>query len=479
MVSSFCLIHAQTQIGDDIDGEHARDQSGYIIALSSDGLRLAIGASGNDDAEHGAGHVRVYEWNKAHWVQVGDDIDGEQGGEDSGRGVSMSPDGNRVAVGAYMNHDGGFEAGQVRMYEWNGTTWRKMGENISARTFSQWMGLGESISMSTNRVAIGVPGAYVEGRGYVQIYEWNGMEWIQQGEDIEGEASGDGSGFSVSLSEDGFRVAIGASGNDGTGFHSGHTRIYEWSGSDWQQLGRDIDGEASGDLSGRSVSISKDGNRVAIGAMLNDGNGDRSGHVRVYEWSSREWIQLGEDIDGYAPGAWLGRSVALSADGNILTAGGCRNTVVDFNPGNVWIYEWNGTHWIQRGRKIEGEGPTDWFGHSVAISADGETVAAGAFRNDGNGPESGHVRVFDLSGVTSVVDEQPEQIVVQPNPTTGPVKMDLPYLGPFRIVDGHGEIVRQGDTSVDQPDLSGLPPGSYFLQISTRSGWSNTRVIKF
>ena len=49
----------------------------------------------------------------------------------------------------------------------------------------------------------------------------------------------------------------------------------------WNQMGADIDGEAAGDESGRSVSLSGDGNIVAIGALLNDGNGSNSGHVRV------------------------------------------------------------------------------------------------------------------------------------------------------------------------------------------------------
>ena len=53
------------------------------------------------------------------------------------------------------------------------------------------------------------------------------------------------------------------------------------------QLGTDIDGEVGNDQSGRSVSLSSDGTRVAIGAYLNDGaNGNDSGHVRVYRFAS-------------------------------------------------------------------------------------------------------------------------------------------------------------------------------------------------
>ena len=74
----------------------------------------------------------------------------------------------------------------------------------------------------------------------------------------------------------------------------GHVRIYEWSGSFWSQLGIDIDGEAAGDAFGWSVSMDSDGNRVAIGAHTNDGNGTDAGHVRIYEWSGSSWSQLGQ-----------------------------------------------------------------------------------------------------------------------------------------------------------------------------------------
>ena len=90
------------------------------------------------------------------------------------------------------------------------------------------------------------------------------------------------SGYSASMSSDGKRVAIGAYRNDGTDTDAGHVRVYAESGGTWTQVGSDIDGEAAGDWSGYSVSISSDGTRVAIGAHKNDGTGTDAGHVRVY-----------------------------------------------------------------------------------------------------------------------------------------------------------------------------------------------------
>ena len=106
---------------------------------------------------------------------------------------------------------------------------------------------------------------------------------------MDGEASGHGSGQSVSLSGNGETVAIKADWYD-DGAYSGHirTRVFKWNQSTytWQQMGNDMDGEVRYDQSGRSVSLSSDGETVAIGVHGNDGNGGYSGHVRVYSFSN-------------------------------------------------------------------------------------------------------------------------------------------------------------------------------------------------
>ena len=107
---------------------------------------------------------------------------------------------------------------------------------------------------------------------------------------------------SISLNSNGDIIAIGANRNDGNGASAGHVRVYEYIGNSWIQRGVDINGESSGDLSGWSVSINSDGSILAIGAHENDGNGSNSGHVRVFEWNGTTWTQLGQDIDGEQQG---------------------------------------------------------------------------------------------------------------------------------------------------------------------------------
>ena len=102
---------AQVQIGVNIDGESAGDESGRSVSMP-DANTLAIGAGGNGFER---GHVRVYTWSGTTWVQKGLDINGEAAGDWSGTSVSM-PDANTLAIGAPYNGGNLIGAGHVRVY---------------------------------------------------------------------------------------------------------------------------------------------------------------------------------------------------------------------------------------------------------------------------------------------------------------------------------------------------------------------------
>jgi hypothetical protein len=384
------------QVGGDIDGEAANDTSSSSIAVSSDGQTIAIGAPFNNDAGTVAGHVRVYRWSGTAWVQRGADIDGEVGSQ-SGSSVSLSSDGQTVAIGAPSSDAIGTNAGQVRVYAWSGSAWAQRGADIDGEAAEDLAGSAVSLSSDGQTVAIGASenGALV---GQVRVYAWNGSAWVKRGSDIDGEAQGDISGHSVALSADGLTVAIGAPLNDGSGNFAGHVRVFTWNGSAWLQRGADIDGEAAGDQSGWSVSLSSDGQTVAIGARFNDGSGSNAGHVRVYAWSGSGWMQRGADIEGEASEDQAGYAVSLSSDGQTVAVGapddGFRDTA-----GYVRLYSWNGSVWVPQGAGIVGEALKDRSGFALALSSDGRTVAVGAPRNDGG---AGHVRVYQVVGIPGV-----------------------------------------------------------------------------
>lgn len=472
-----------TQIGNDIDGEAANDYSGSPVTLSSDGNILAVGASLNDGTASNAGHVRIYELSGSTWVQKGIDIDGEAMDNNSGKSVSLSSDGNTVAIGAIGNSGNGTYSGHVRIYEWSGSAWMQKGIDIDGEAANNQSGISVSLSVDGNTLAIG---AYLNSgnggsAGHVRIYEWSGSDWTQKGIDIDGEAAGDNSGWSVSLSSDGNVIAIGAHNNDGYGSNAGHVRIYEWSGTAWTQKGMDIDGEAAGDLSGSSVNISADGNIVAVGAYANSGNGSFAGHVRVYEWNALAWIQKGADIDAEAAGDFCGASVNLSADGNTLAIGAPNNNGNGYSSGHVRIYDWNGSAWTQNGMDIDGEAANDKAGWSVSLSASGNVVAIGASNNNNaNGLKAGHVRVYsDTTSVGIEPNDFENNIRVSPNPSKGLFLIDLgrEYKNvSITVKNALGQVVFTKNFSILKSTPLKLQDesGIYFLEINADN---NQRAI--
>lgn len=475
---STITIYSQMQIGSDIDGEALFDRSGWSVSISSDGSIVAIGAPYNDGNGESSGHVRVYQNNSGIWTQIGADIDGEAALNNSGWSISLSSDGSVVAIGAPYNDENGEDSGHVRVYQNNSGIWTQIGDDIDGEAQADHSGFSVSLSSDGSIVAIGA-NTSGSASGQVRIYQNNSGVWTQIGTDIDGEAALDNSGWSVSLSSDGSIVAIGAPYNDENGNNSGHVRVYQNNSGVWTQIGNDIDGEADEDLSGTSVSLSSDGNVLAIGAPYNDGNGTLSGHVRVYQNLAGVWTQIGDDIDGEAALDGSGSSVSLSSDGS-LVAIGAYNAGTGNSRGSVRIYQNFSGVWTQIGTDIDGEAPEDESGRSVSLSSDGSVVAVGAPNNNGNGNDSGHVRVYDLSALLSLADNEiSKNFAVYPNPVNNYLQLQLATTLKYKkatIYNYFGQLVLQSKTTTI--NVSNLASGVYFLEVETNTGKGVKKFIK-
>ena len=364
--------------------------------MNAAGTRVAIGAINNDGNGADAGHVRIYEYSSNSWTQLGADIDGEATLDNSGQSVSMNAAGTRVAIGAINNDGNGADAGHVRIYEYSSNSWTQLGADIDGEATLDNSGQSVSMNAAGTRVAIGAINNDGNGAdaGHVRIYEYSSNSWTQLGADIDGETAGDFSG-TVSMNAAGDRVAIGAINNDGNGAEAGHVRIYEYSSDSWTQLGSDIDGEIAGDKSGESVSMNAAGDRVAIGAGFNDGSGADAGHVRIYEYSSNSWTQLGLDIDGEATLDNSGQSVSMNDAGTRVAIGAINNDGNGADAGHVRIYEYSSNSWNLLHNDIDAESSGDKSGNSVSMNAAGDQVVIGD-SYAGSGFMPGHARVFRL-----------------------------------------------------------------------------------
>ncbi|MDB9910406.1 hypothetical protein OAC83_02155, partial [Flavobacteriales bacterium] len=306
------------QIGQDIDGEAYDDHSGKSVSISADGNIVAIGAFLNDGNGSNSGHVRVYESVGGSWSQIGQDIDGESPGDLSGRSVSISDDGNIVAIGAIGNDGNGSNSGHVRIYQNIGGSWSQIGGDIDGEAADDASGYSVSLNSDGNTVAIGARLNDGDGgnSGHVRIYNYNGSSWNQLGQDIDG-SGGSQSGYSVSLCADGSIVAIGAPYSYHQGYQdAGHVRMYENVSGSWQQIGSDIFGDNASDLLGFSVSLSNNGETVAVGAPTMGSTATSLGYVRIFDNIGGSWIQIGQDIDAEVPYSGHGSSVSLNSDGN-------------------------------------------------------------------------------------------------------------------------------------------------------------------
>ena len=336
----------------------------------------------------------------AQWQQKGGDINGEAAGDISGQSASLSADGIIVAIGAPSNSGSQINSfiGHVRVFEYNANNWVQKGNDIDGEVNGDFSGNPVSIDADGTTVAIGAFNNDSNGRdsGHVRVFEFNNSDWVQKGNDIDGEFEGDLSGGALSINGIGTIIAIGAANNNGNGVAAGHVRVYEFNTGNWVQKGNDIDGESAFDNSGNSVSLSNNGNIVAIGASRNDGNGSNAGHVRVYEFTAGNWVQKGNDIDGEAANDQSGNSISLNADGTIVAIGAILNDGNGLSSGHVRIYEFTANSWLQKGLDIDGEFAGDRSGSSIDINADGTIMAVGADANNGNGALSGHVRIYEF-----------------------------------------------------------------------------------
>jgi len=337
----------------ELSGSEIGDEFGYSIAFSHNGQRMAVGIPNSRvGTVEGSGRVKVYEFDQAEsaWKQMGDDL---VGSGRFGHSVSLNKDGDIIAIGAPWDSDTGVS---IFRFE-NNKEWVKLGDNI---TVPSWKAA------------------------------WHG--------------------WSVSLSGDGFVVAVGGPTNEDGWDESGACRIYEYVNNEWQQRGEQITGQTRHGLLGTSVSLSDDGNIVAIGAIgyhLPVGDWGKAGAVVVYEYSSEEgdWRSLGKTIFADEISDRFGASLSLVKNENKLYLAAGAPAHGDGGHVRLFVFDDEHSYWdqvddVQRDDPLKDDGEDGdskdddkkgaGFGTTVALAggSDGLLLAVGA-----PGARSGYERL--------------------------------------------------------------------------------------
>ncbi|WP_052671829.1 FG-GAP repeat protein [Photobacterium leiognathi] len=446
------------------------DNFGSSIALSSDGNTLAVGAPREDSDGAGvnsseqannnandSGAVYLFRYSGTTWTQQAYIKASNPGsGDNFGISIALSSDGNTLVVGAHREDSDGSgvnsseqannnanDSGAVYLFRYSGTSWTQQ-VYIKASNSDAGDLFGASVALSSdgNTLAVGAVQESSNGTGVdsgaqanndedfsgaVYLFRYSGTTWTQQAYIKASNAEYfDYFGASVALSSDGNTLAVGAlfESSDGAGvnsgaqannnaYNSGAVYLFRYSGTTWaQQAYIKASNSDDEDIFGISVSLSSDGNTLAVGALNEDSDGagvnsgaqannnaDSSGAVYLFRYSGAIWAQQAyikasnPELDDN-----FGSKVVLSSDGNTLAVGASgedsggvgvnsgeqANNNVN-NSGATYLFHYNETTWAQQAY-IKAPQPDvfDKFGSSVALSSDGNTLAVGESGEQGN-----------------------------------------------------------------------------------------------
>jgi len=320
-----------------------------------------------------------------------------------GNSVAINDKGNIIAVGSNGRYPYTIGGGYIRIYKYNDVSWVQISQDIS--------GYSISLNASGTIVAIGNPKYDINvslsgGGGVVKVYKYvTDNSWIQISQNIYGITAYDYNGASVALNADGTIVAIGATGVDiGTRYSVGHVRVYKYiNDTSWTQLGQTISGELYLEQLGFSVSLDTSGTILAIGSSYYEsGNASlRSGKVRVYRFTNdTSWVLISQVIDStLANGIAGGYSVSLNSNGTIVACGGIGNI---YAPVLAKVYKYiSDGIWIPLGDTIISEEFTTLTSTehvSLSLNNDGTILAIGDSFN--NSTITGNVRVYKYNDVS-------------------------------------------------------------------------------
>jgi len=381
---------------------YSNDMFGTSVSLSGNGSVKVVGGP----YENTYGRVHVY---KGDAVPLVLEPEGEPppSGTKFGMSVSVSHDGNTIAVGSTASAAYTAAGGFVDVFRWDGSTYvRRVHLDRSSVTYPDGsietfaafdnpngrFGIAVSLSGDGNVLAVGARNWHVDGTddsGLVAVYTWNETTYVpregnlvdlsapHKGHFPTAVAYSDYTGTSVSLNYDGSVVAIGSEQSSGPGF----VDVFQWGsvgpGNGWIGIFHHKATEW-GTRYGGSVSLNRDGTVVAVGAWKHNGS---RGSVFVYarDATGTSWSERGVPLQGTdGQDDQFGVSVSLSGDGTMAAVGAPqRDNNQISNAGSVKVFTWQQNAWVQQGDELYGPQEDAMMGRAVSLSSDGTVVVGG------------------------------------------------------------------------------------------------------
>lgn len=402
--------------GDTLKGNQEFDYYGTATASTRDGKVIAVSAQSNN----GVGYVKVFSVSPLtnERTLLGNKIlpVNWRGDPIVAKSLSLSDNGLSIAIANVENanfaSDPPTMSGGASVYDFDETTnsWVMRGEMIpmfgllyQSSASVALSGDGQSYIFSSSGSAMGI-------HAKTKIYEWNETykKWTQKGKSISERTPGVyiTDETSVSMSRDGNTIAIGSSRNSKnaggeSGKYHGRVRIFKYSlfAQDWIQEGADILGNEGYSYFGSSVSLDDDGLTFIAGAS---GSNFNQGSAKIFKLSDKEWVQMGNEIIGPSKESFFGTSVAISSlpDNEFVIASGAYGDEQNSGTISVFKFQQASSSWVPLGGVISDVGLSHFFGTSIAMTNNGRSIVAGAPMSSYNGRNSGSAYVYGLEEVS-------------------------------------------------------------------------------
>lgn len=231
-------------------------------------------------------------------------------------------------------------------------------------------GSSVAISSNGNTVCIGSVGHKTK-RGAVYVFERAGNSWVQQAKlEAPDAVDNDSFGNDVAVSSDGNMLLIGSPMRDKPGYsNNGGVYAYERTGSTWTYKATIISATNSANMYfGYSLSISGDGNTALIG-----GYGANGGQSELYKRTGSTWNYVATLTESQQNA--LGKDVAISSNGLTLAIA---DPDANNKKGYVYVKTFDGNNTVTAQTTLAGVASNGYFGSSVALSTDGNTLVVGA-----------------------------------------------------------------------------------------------------
>lgn len=274
--------------------------------------------------------------------------------------------------------------------------------DASDKAAGDQFGISNTISRDGNTIVVGARHSYVGGVdvGAAYVFVKNSGVWSQQAKLVASDgAFNDQFGQSVAISSDGNTVIVGAHGQDVGGSDAGAAYIFVRSGTTWtQQTKLQATDKQAGDWFGINVALSANGNTALVGARYEDTGALNAGAAYVFTRGGTNWAQQAKLQSGNKyVNAWFGHSVALSVDGNTALISARQETVSGKTMAGA-LYAFtrsSGGVWTQQQRIVVSNPKTDMnLGHTISLSDDGNIALVGALADSTYGTDSGSAFFF-------------------------------------------------------------------------------------